>query len=935
MRYSYTLTNGEYRLTGVSACQTNSSCTGGADEVKTTLAYDSNGNVTSVSSGNGSGTLTATQAMTYDPIGNLLTVDGPLSGTADTTRYRYNSARQVVGVTSPDPDGTGSLKPRAVRVTYRGDGLPTKLEQGNVDSQSDSDWANFAASQAVEMDYDPYDRPEKQKLTSGTTAYALTQTGYDALGRAECVAQRMDPNDFGSTLPSACSLTSPAGTFGPDRIVKTIYDAAGQATQVKTALGVSGEEANVVTSTYTSNGLVQTVMDAESNKTTYVYDGHDRLSQTQFPSATKGAGTSNSSDYEQLAYENRASGTRTSGTVASFRNRAGETIGFSYDALGRLTTKDLPGTEPDVTFGYDLVGRLTSASKTNENMTFGYDALGRLTSQTNPAGTVGATWDLAGRRTRLTWPDTHYVDYDYLVTGNMSAVRYDGATSGYNVLATYGYDDLGRRTSLTRGNGTSTSYGYDAVSRLTSLAHDLGGTATTHDLTIGLSYNPASQIDSVTRSNDLYAWTKHGSGTTSTTSNGLNELASWNATLSHDTKGNITTDGTYSFGYSSENLMTSITLAPWGTSTFNYDPVMRLASSGQQRFLRFQDDMLAEYYGTTVVQRIVPGAGEDETVGWLNGSGTRNWYYADERGSNVAQAGDAGNASAIYAYDEYGKPGTTLPPRMAFTGQMLLAGDQVYDYKNRMYHAGLGRFLQTDPIRLTGGMNLYAYVGADPVNHADPSGLKRNCHWVPDDDTGGRLGRQHCDKDTENDSDEKGGDEYKSAAETALHVTVNGKEILGATCDECGLIPAVLTYTGASFDPLAQFVLAGSAGPGKDMFIFPNESYKHILIEHGLSALIRLVAQTSPAKGVFVPWLYEKNTMEHAIMLATNLSHALPGAFPGSHRYEAQLPFLVGFDRSGILTYWLTVITRDSRTLPGWQEVRTAYPGRQNAPAGW
>jgi YD repeat-containing protein len=91
-RYSYTLTNGEYRLTGVSQCQTGSSCAGTADEVKSTTAYDSNGNVTSTSSGDGIGALTATSAMTYDAMGNLLTVDGPLSGTADTSRNRYNGA---------------------------------------------------------------------------------------------------------------------------------------------------------------------------------------------------------------------------------------------------------------------------------------------------------------------------------------------------------------------------------------------------------------------------------------------------------------------------------------------------------------------------------------------------------------------------------------------------------------------------------------------------------------------------------------------------------------------------------------------------------------------------------------------------------------------------------------------------------------------------
>ena len=75
--------------------------------------------------------------------------------------------------------------------------------------------------------------------------------------------------------------------------------------------------------------------DAENNETTYVYDGHDRLSQTRYPSATKGAGTSNSGDYEQLTYETTAGGTRTAGTVSAFRNRAVETAAFTVDALGR------------------------------------------------------------------------------------------------------------------------------------------------------------------------------------------------------------------------------------------------------------------------------------------------------------------------------------------------------------------------------------------------------------------------------------------------------------------------------------------------------------------------------------------------------------------------------------------------------------------------
>jgi YD repeat-containing protein len=138
-------------------------------------------------------------------------------------------------------------------------------------------------------------------------------------------------------------------------------------TKVQTAYGTS-DQADEVTSTYTSNGLVQTLVDAENNKTTFVLDGHDRLVQTQYPSATKGAGTSNASDYEQLGYD-------AGGNVTSFRNRANETIAFTYDALGRVTFKNLPGSEPDVTYTYDLLGRMTGVSQTGTSLSFTYDAL--------------------------------------------------------------------------------------------------------------------------------------------------------------------------------------------------------------------------------------------------------------------------------------------------------------------------------------------------------------------------------------------------------------------------------------------------------------------------------------------------------------------------------------------------------------------------------
>lgn len=249
---------------------------------------------------------------------------------------------------------------------------------------------------------------------------------------------------------------------------------------MQTGYGVAGVQADERTVTYNANGTAATLTDAEGNKTSLEYDGHDRLVKTIYPSPTKGAGTSNASDYEQLTYD-------AGGNVTSRRLRDGNVIGLSYDALGRLTTKDLPGAELDVGYSYDLLGRPLTVATSAQTVTLGYDALGRALTQSGPLGTVTAAYDLAGRRTQLTYPGGgFYLTYEHDVAGNVLTIRENGSSA----LASYAYDSLGRRTSLTRGNGVVTGYTYDAVSRLATLDLDLAGTG--DDLSLGFGYNAAS-----------------------------------------------------------------------------------------------------------------------------------------------------------------------------------------------------------------------------------------------------------------------------------------------------------------------------------------------------------------------------------------------------------------------------------------------------------
>ena len=136
--------------------------------------------------------------------------------------------------------------------------------------------------------------------------------------------------------------------------------------------------------------------------------------------------------------------------------------------------------------------------------------------------------------------------------------------------------------------------------------------------------------------------------------------------------------------------------------------------------------------GSTIT-RWIYGPGLDEVLADQVGT-TYRYLLRDALNSTVILTNATGGIVERYAYDAYGQVKVqnasrvvqTTAPRTPwlFTGRFYHTEAKLYDFRNRAYHALLGRFPQPDPVGFAGkDVNHYRYVGNNPVDRMDPFGL--------------------------------------------------------------------------------------------------------------------------------------------------------------------------------------------------------------------
>jgi RHS repeat-associated protein len=218
-------------------------------------------------------------------------------------------------------------------------------------------------------------------------------------------------------------------------------------------------------------------------------------------------------------------------------------------------------------------------------------------------------------------------------------------------------------------------------------------------------------------------------------------------TMTYDLNGNLATlreaGQTTTYTWDARDRLVGLS-APGLSASFAYDAARRRTQKTINAFATdFQYDELDTIKeiagGGTVNYLRAPGI--DEHLARIEDTGATFCYAPDALGSTLALTDVGGTVSTEYSYEPFGRTttnGAVSQNAFQFTGREN-DGTGLYYYRARWYSPTVGRFLQEDPLGPGGGVDLYPYVGNDPIGGTDPLGLKRippPVYWPPNQNPG-------------------------------------------------------------------------------------------------------------------------------------------------------------------------------------------------------
>lgn len=422
--------------------------------------------------------------LTYNGKGQVLAIDGPRSGAADTTTYTYNAitgdlltvVRPLIGNTTlSDHDAAGrpgtltDENNRSKTFTYDGRSRITSITNV-VDGRSTAITYNTAGQPDAMTDPDQVTQTFVYDTNYGRLSQIVDEEGnyiqyqYDTQGNRTEMSKH-DP----SGLRTSRKRWSYQHPLVPGKLWKEInaddsyteygYDSDGNVSSVKNPeeftttyaydllnrLIQVTQPGSVITGYgYDLHGNLASVTDAENHQTTYVYDDMGRLVETQSP------------DTGIVSYGYDEAGNLTSKLDAKVLN-----VTYTHDALNRLTAVQFPDPAQNITYTYDSgtdgKGHLTGMTDQSGTMTLSYDSRGRLFQKaTNIDGQqyiYSQTYTPGDKLLHVTYPSGRTLDYTRDSMKRMQGLSTTYESSTVNLVSNMTHKPFGGPKGMTTGAG--------------------------------------------------------------------------------------------------------------------------------------------------------------------------------------------------------------------------------------------------------------------------------------------------------------------------------------------------------------------------------------------------------------------------------------------------------------------------------------------------